>query len=1507
MNTKTKTTILPTHPPLIGVALTLGRAVQLTLGRAVAKLTNPAKIAGMVAQLTQQAKLAGIKPAKLAMAKLTQPAKLAGITFALALIAGGNLAHAQVTVRAGTHNGDWSNVTMVPVSQTNSTLIPSGSLLSAHRIIGGGVFSDPTYYVEGNTVYVPFAIGVLASETTIRFELQRGAASSGAGLIARTENIISSYKVVDENGADITNVELVPVAEITNSPPSHTTNVTLAANTNPQDIWFVFETNDDSTAHNIPNAISVTSEGTGVTNVSPSSWFATIYDNDRAVPTLTIRSGGTGAAGHFEEGNSVQFVITADPAPTSDLMVPVVIDDPQNARTGYRDCEYFVLPGDPRLADRDQRQGVNVCTNAEYNAGVPQIIMAEIVSGQTESLTIGVATRDDDEYKAASIFASILESANGDYNVQRTDIGDGHLVSAKAESFVIDNDILVEPAIIGADEGENLRFRVTADTRGLGQPWTVDYQLGQASVNLTTFKQVVDRRDFDGLGFYPAYHKEFVGMTFDPVNQTIGDPNRVTLSPFGDYGKADKFTTYPGTPVNWGGFRPTVAQRLRMANARCRFQTTPCMVLGNSRAPWVDGGDLAVPGRTGASFAISVETEGVNLTHVFAPEADVDYRADATGTLTFPVGTGAQFITVPTLADGDLEAHEVVQLLVSKARTDANAAATFDVQEDFGNIGIGVIVDGAEDAGMTQVNLRGDRGFPEEGGDVNFVVSADRVLDEDLLVQLYVDGRVSHFHHESIVVSEDYYGHDQIFHNDQGGGLNAATDTSKVLIATNGTRRLSHVVSHYGVTYPLNEGNRTHPSYNRTVGDFESLAGENTSVVGMPAREHYIGVVIPAGSRSTSFQLTAVANVTDRVEVRLVDFAQRNQGRRVVDKRYFEGNPVSLTGNSAYELKSGERIPLADTQNRPLRFNGTHVVRYERSDVPESHWQTACADDMVRGRWTGSAADCVAASMNGTHDTLLNPRLDYAFRARPANGGTGEMQAWYDVGNPRIAVAQAGVSNLVNQPGEDTIEEINMETLAHVASEFFDESSSLISERVANRISGSLAGRFGFTVDGSDVTGFIRREAQREANENPWDDPTTRQASLVETTDWHDLAFAVPLHGGDAGGIGVWGTGFTRSLGYGVANTNYDGTINGGIAGVDFYVTPHLLAGIGFSSATAEIDLTPRGTGADGTHETEITGYHPYLGYELEGGGSVWATLGVANGDVTLTRQGVPGAYRAEIESTSYGAGFTNLVDRQSVAGGSVSLSVKGDAQYAAIEESPDARNNVTAGYANSGSNEADASHVRLGVVVEHHRDLDGGGVLTKSFELAGRYDMGDAREGQGVELGAGVGLDTADGLQFDLNARSLILHADNVDEDWGIAGSVAWLSPAARRSARGAGLSLRFEPRWGGQAVADGVNGALFDRGVDGVVTAGADGSAGDAGLRYYYDVRYGIPLLRQGEGLLMPFVYGDAGGSGGAGASADGEYAVYGTQFSYGGMAAGVESLREEERGYIRYERDF
>ena len=686
---------------------------------------------------------------------------------------------------------------------------------------------------------------------------------------------------------------------------------------------------------------------------------------------------------------------------------------------------------------------------------------------------------------------------------------------------------------------------------------------------------------------------------------------------------------------------------------------------------------------------------------------------------------------------------------------------------------------------------------------------------------------------------------------------------------------------------------------------------------GATAGVHYVAVDTTVPYRTGQDRLAVPITILDNI----VDEAAS------VTPSFFVNATTTLETNEVFMAQVRIRIDNDNDEEPTLAIipptriapgqNGTVMIESNRTvgsaDRQVMVQVNGSFDFAYNGTHTIASSPIVVAQGNNTATfgvTLpaMSQRVGFVVQATPRTAGvnltpitvgfTGSLPAGLAVNNDPVAQQQ-------NQPiairaGFD-VKTLTEAILPQIAVSVIDEVGSAIASRTHQAFGDATDGGWlppfpqkGLTVDGQSLAdyarGFAQSEAAREASENPWDDPTTR--SLTELPSVNSLDITLPLQRGEfSGSVGIWAEGFTRNIDGTQNGVTFDGEIPGAVFGVDARLTPNHLAGIGFSQATGDFEYTVRDGDevSRGSYEADLTGYHPYIGYRTETGGNVWASLGIGEGEVTIAQRGNADQYVGEVEYQNYGLGFTSLGDSQVDGGDSIALNIHGDISWATIDETPTAR--TRGSFAGASATSLDVGRTRVGATVSKDTALAGGGSFRQSLDLALRHDSGDIAEGGAIELGGALGLQAASGLSLDLSARTLLSHEESID-DWGVSGGLRWTSEAFS-GAVGRGLSLVVQPEWGNAASR---GDALLDGGVAGMTPSAADaGDDGDA-TRYHFDVRYGLALFR--DGLLTPFVKGDAG---------DAESTQYGSAFSFGGFAAGVESAVDEDNAFIRYQREF
>ena len=349
-----------------------------------------------------------------------------------------------------------------------------------------------------------------------------------------------------------------------------------------------------------------------------------------------------------------------------------------------------------------------------------------------------------------------------------------------------------------------------------------------------------------------------------------------------------------------------------------------------------------------------------------------------------------------------------------------------------------------------------------------------------------------------------------------------------------------------------------------------------------------------------------------------------------------------------------------------------------------------------------------------------------------------------------------------------------------VASEVVDG----IGERLASKRSGSEVRIAGVTLEQNGSTW----------TEKPIDDD--EQVDALEndrTMSGHDLLMqsAFRLQGGsdEPGGTAwtAWGRFSSASFEGETEGVKLSGDVTTGLLGADVG-TDDLIAGVALSTAKGDGPFTltsDRPSNRDkGTVESSLTSLHAYAQVNVTDRLALWAIGGYGTGDMTIEEDGGT-PMKTDIDMTMASAGVRGNVLETS-SGDAFDLVLKSDALW--LRTTSDATPEMVA---------AKADVTRLCLIVDASRSFEtgAGGTLTPSIEAGIRRDGGDAEEGTGFEIGAGLRYQGA-GITIEGNVRTLIAHDEAVYEEWGASGSIR-IDP----STAGRGLSLTVAPTWGNAA----------------------------------------------------------------------------------------------------------
>ena len=384
-----------------------------------------------------------------------------------------------------------------------------------------------------------------------------------------------------------------------------------------------------------------------------------------------------------------------------------------------------------------------------------------------------------------------------------------------------------------------------------------------------------------------------------------------------------------------------------------------------------------------------------------------------------------------------------------------------------------------------------------------------------------------------------------------------------------------------------------------------------------------------------------------------------------------------------------------------------------------------------------------------------------------------------------------------------------------------------ISGRVRQAASGAGPGDTASLGGASTLSGALM--ANRAALENGTFEPERLLA---------DSSFVLPLAAAGEGMGGLfeqpafWGSGDYRSISGGSqGNVVYDGDVTSGTIGIDTRLGGNLLAGLSVGQAYGKVDYTDPNELA-GTLTTTLTNLNPYVGWQMAGGMSLWATAGYGAGEVEI--EDANGTEVSDLTQHMVAAGASGplVSSDRLIEGGTTQLVLNGEAAFtkAEVEGAGTLRNMSLS-----------ASRQRLTLEGSHAHRLASGATLAPSIEIGMRNDAGDGETGNGIEAGGGLRYaDTASGLTIEGRARTLLVHSDEYEE-WSVTG-LARIDPGAS----GRGLSLSVRPAWG--EASSGI------RQLVETAAAGGAAPAYQASGRLDAEVGYGLGVA-PGMGVMTPY----------------------------------------------------
>ena len=328
------------------------------------------------------------------------------------------------------------------------------------------------------------------------------------------------------------------------------------------------------------------------------------------------------------------------------------------------------------------------------------------------------------------------------------------------------------------------------------------------------------------------------------------------------------------------------------------------------------------------------------------------------------------------------------------------------------------------------------------------------------------------------------------------------------------------------------------------------------------------------------------------------------------------------------------------------------------------------------------------------------------------------------------------------------------------------------------------------------------------------------------------VAFEMAMEHGDEGQFSpvVWVQGDLQRFDGEVEDIgmDFDGGLDAIHLGVDLYANGQTLAGVSLMQSWGDLDYTD--DGVDGSLDSSMSTFHPYVYFQANQNLGVWGILGFGSGSVDVSEPDRTHEFDADF--SMFAGGVRSVLNRRD----NNELGLSADAFMA--ELSTDAADDI------SGVS-GEAQRARVMVDWLSNSTMDAGQDFSWKAEIGGRFDGGDGIEGAGIEAGFRAGLvDSDQGLDVALGARALLLH-ENDASDYGIGVQVTW-DPGEKRKGMVASLGSSYgQDRGGSTSLWDNGNamnpiGSMWQE-----TQVRVDGEIGYAGIL----TPFGLP------GTVMPY----------------------------------------------------
>ena len=528
-------------------------------------------------------------------------------------------------------------------------------------------------------------------------------------------------------------------------------------------------------------------------------------------------------------------------------------------------------------------------------------------------------------------------------------------------------------------------------------------------------------------------------------------------------------------------------------------------------------------------------------------------------------------------------------------------------------------------------------------------------------------------------------------------------------------------------------------------------------------------------------------------------------------------DPSNMASATTDAIAPDPPTRLVATATTPTRIDLTWEAPVYDGGAPVTSYRIEVSEDS--GSWGDLEHSTGTAATTYAH-TGLQPGSTRHYRVSAINvAGPG----------PPSGIATATTDDPVQRAGR-----LNQTLLPHFAAAMTSSTIEAIAgrvEAVALRGPGQRRAR----------AGGLQSLAGRTSTGDPGGAPT--MGHLVD-----GASFTLALGEGAAGqgtgpttGLGLWGAAEHERMGKPRAeDIRWDGSMLSLHMGADRRVRQDFLMGVAGSRTTGTYDFVDR-TGArevEGIYETRMTGVSPYAAWlPGEPGAVLWVAGSYAWGQVEIADD--PAGARADRVRMLTGAlGGRRIL----LSGAASSIGLHSEGWYSRMSS--------------GGTEEMEPVTVemqRARFILEgaHVYRYAAGHSVRFMIESGLRYDVGDATNGAGLELGGGFRFSDASGrVTAEGRGRMRLTGADGYEE-WGVAGR---LEIEPREDGRG--VSFRVEPFWG--EASSGIR-ELWERGLH--EPAGGDGTMPKGRVKAEVAYRsaafratpYGVLQLAAGGGRFL------------------------------------------------------